>query len=79
MKMADEGEEKVTSPKGKKRPSVILFGNHLALILACFLPVNHLVTTKNWVKMGLVASNYIKPHQRKKLGKQRFSELFEPI
>ena len=69
MKMVDEGEEKVTSPKGKKRPSVILFGNHLALFLACFLPVIHLVTTKNWMKMGLVISNLIKPHQKEKPGK----------
>ena len=63
MKMVDEGEEKVTSPKGKKRPSVILFGNHLALFLACFLPVIHLVTTKNWVKLGLVSSNPVKLYQ----------------
>ena len=62
MKMVDEGEEKVTSPKGKKRPSVILFGNHLALFLACFLPVIHLVTTKNcvkWVSLHQTSSNYI--------------------
>ena len=39
----------------------------------------HLVTTKNWVKMGLVVSDYSKPYQRKKLGKQRFSELFEQV
>ena len=71
--------DKISILRAEKQPSVILFGNHLALILASFWPVNHLVTTKNWVKMGLVASNYIKPHQRKKLGKQRFSELFEPI
>ena len=51
MKMADEGAEKSTSPKGKKRPSVILFGNHFALFLPSFLPVIHLVTTKNWMKM----------------------------
>jgi hypothetical protein len=63
MKMVDEGEEKVTSPKGKKRPSVILFGNHLAPFLACFLPVIHLVTTKNYVKMGLVTSKCIKLYQ----------------
>ena len=62
MKMVDEGEEKVTSPKGKKLPSVILFGNHLALFLACFLPVIHLVTTKNcvkWVSLHQTSSNYI--------------------
>ena len=69
MKMVDEGEEKVTSPKGKKRPSVILFGNHLALFLPSFLPVIHLVTTKNWMKMGLVISNFIKPYQKEKPGK----------
>ena len=69
MKMVNKGEEKATSPKGKKRPSVILFGNHLALFLACFLPVIHLVTTKNWMKMGLVISNLIKPHQKEKPGK----------
>ena len=69
MKMVDEGEEKVASPKGKKRPSVILFGNHLALFLACFLPVIHLVTTKNCVKMGLVTSNFIKLYQKEKPGK----------
>ena len=79
MKMVDEGEEKALSPKGKIRPSVILFGNHLAFFLACFLPVIHLVTTKNWVKMGLVTSNYIKPYQREKPGKPRFSELFDQV
>ena len=63
MKMVDEGEEKVTSPKGKKRPSVILFGNHLALILPSFWPVIHLVTTKNWAKMGFIQSNYVKRFQ----------------
>ena len=63
MKMVDEGEEKVTSQKGKKRPSVILFGNHLALFLACFLPVIHLVTTKNWVKLGFILQNPVKLYQ----------------
>ena len=63
----------------KKQAPVILFGNHLALFLAHFLPVNHLVTTKNCVKMGLVTSNFIKPYQKGKLGKPRFSELFEQI
>ena len=77
MKMVNKGEEKATSPKGKKRPSVILFGNHLALFLPYFLPVIHLVTTKNCVKMGLVTSNFIKLYQKEKPGKQRFSELFE--
>ena len=68
MKMVNKGEEEATSPKGKKRPSVILFGNHLALFLPYFLPVIHLVTTKNWMKMGLVISNLIKPHQKEKPG-----------
>ena len=69
MKMADEGAEKSTSPRGKKRSSVILFGNHLALFSPSFLPVIHLVTTKNWMKMGLVISNLIKPYQKEKPGK----------
>ena len=60
MKMVDEGEEKGLSPKGKKRPAVILFGNHLALFLARFLPVIHLVTTKNWVKLVHIWSNCVK-------------------
>ena len=60
--MAPEGAEKTTSPKDKKLALVILFGNHLALILPSFWPVIHLVTTKNWVKMGLVTSNFVKPY-----------------
>ena len=39
--MVDEGEEKATSPKGKKWPSVILFGNHLALFFAGYPLGNH--------------------------------------
>ena len=63
MTMADEGEEKVTSPKGKKRPLVILFGNHLALILPSFWPVIHLVTTKKWIKLGFIWPNCVKRFQ----------------
>ena len=69
--------DKISILRAEKQPSVILFGNHLALFLACFLPVIHLVTTKNCVKMGLVTSNFIKLYQKEKPGKQRFSELFE--
>ena len=39
--MADEGAEKSTSPKGKKRPSVILFGNHFTLFFAGYPLGNH--------------------------------------
>ena len=66
-------EKKATSPKDKKWPSLILFGNHLALFLARFLPVNHLVTTKNWVKIGLVTSNFIKPYKKENPEKRSFS------
>ena len=69
MKMVNDGEEKVTSPKGKKRPSVILFGHHFALFLPSFLPVIHLVTTKKWDKMDYLMTNHIKLYQRQKPGK----------
>ena len=59
--MADEREEKIASPKGQKQPLVILFGNHFAQFSPHFWPVNHFVTTKNWVKMSFAVSNYVKP------------------
>lgn len=79
MKMALKKQEKTPLQGAKKQVPVILFGNHLALFLAHFLPANHLVTTKNCVKMDHVTSNFIKPYQKEKPGKPRFSELFEQI
>lgn len=73
-------DPKSTSPKGKKRPPVILFGNHLALFLPSFWPVIHLVTTKNWAKLGLFSqtmSNDFKPFRRKNPRKPMVSGDFE--
>jgi hypothetical protein len=47
----------------KNRLSVNHFGNHLPLFLPSFWPVNHLRTTKNWVKTALVLPNLVKPYQ----------------
>ena len=77
MKMALKKQEKTSLQGAKKQAPVILFGNHLALFLAHFLPVNHLVTTKNWVKIGLVTSNFIKPYEKKSPEKLRFFGAFE--
>ena len=41
----------------KNRLSVNHFGHHLPLFLPSFGPVNHLRTTKNWVKTALVLFN----------------------
>ncbi len=67
--MVSERVGKTASAKGKKRPSVILFGHHFALFLPSFLPVIHLVTTKKWDKMDYLMTNHIKLYQRQKPGK----------
>ena len=47
----------------KNRLSVNHFGNHFPLFLPSFWPVNHLRTTKNWMKSALVLPNLVKPYQ----------------
>ena len=73
MKMALKKQEKTPLQGAKKQAPVILFGNHLALFLARFLPVIHPVTTKNWVKIGPVTSNFIKPYKKENPEKRSFS------
>jgi len=47
----------------KNRLSINHFGNHFPLFLPSFWPVNHLRTTKNWMKSALVLPNLVKPYQ----------------
>ena len=47
----------------KNRLLVNRFGHHLTLFLPSFWPVNHLRTTKNWVKTALVFPNLVKLYQ----------------
>ena len=47
----------------KNRLSVNHFGNHFPLFSPSFWPVNHLRTTKNWMKSALVLPNLVKPYQ----------------
>ena len=59
--------QKTRGRRAEKHPqnrlSVNHFGNHLPLFSPSFWPVNHLRTTKNWVKTALVWSNEVKPYQ----------------
>ena len=77
--MALKKQEKTPLQGAKKQAPVILFGNHLALFLAHFLPVNHLVTTKNWAKMGPVTSNHIKRKSPENNGFPSFLKHFDKV
>ena len=68
---------KTREQRAEKRPqntpkicSVNHFGHHLTLFLPSFWPVNHLRTTKNWVKTALIfpnlVGNYISPFRYSK-------------
>ena len=59
--------QKTRGRRAEKHPqnrlSVNHFGNHFPLFLPSFWPVNHLRTTKNWMKSALVLPNLVKPYQ----------------
>jgi hypothetical protein len=55
--------EKHLQKHPQNRLSVNHFGHHLTLFLPSFWPVNHLRTTKNWVKTALVFPNLVKLYQ----------------
>lgn len=68
-KTREQRAEKRPQNTPKNRLSVNHFGHHLTLFLPSFWPVNHLRTTKNWVKTVLVFqiwSNYISPFRYSK-------------
>ena len=59
--------QKTRGRRAEKHPqnrlSVNHFGNPFPLFSPSFWPVNHLRTTKNWVKTVLVLPNLVKPYQ----------------
>ena len=62
-KTREQRAEKRPQNTPKNRLSVNHFGHHLTLFLPSFWPVNHLRTTKNWVKTVLVFPNLVKLYQ----------------